>query len=149
MIRAVLAALGWCLMGCQFDPHSTVYTRTQPKANDLVGTYLPDRATTDLVAREGRYRPLPASITLGEGGALTITNIPDWWNTSFGDSQGGFDSGRGEWSVVRHQRWWAIAAAFDSTHGFASSRGAGRFATSFMLVGSACAVQDTADDRRS
>ena len=135
-MRALIASLSICLAGCQYDPHTASYTTTQPKPEDLVGVYAPDQTTTNLIAREGRYRQFPASISLSAGGALTITNIPDWWGTDFGRPLGGFDAGRGTWSVVQHQRWWAVSVDFESTAQFASRQHrAETLGTSFMLVG--------------
>ncbi len=125
-----------CLVGCQHDPHIATFTTNQPNPDDLVGTYVPDPATAEFIARKGRYPQLPASITLGAGGALAITNIPDWWLAEFGKPGGGFDTGRGTWSVDQHQRWWAVGVHFQSTEQFASRQHrAESFGTSFMLVG--------------
>ena len=135
-MRAFIAILSLCLVGCHRDPHSSVYTKTQPKLDDLVGVYVPDQTTVSLITREGHYRELPASITLGTGGALSITNIPDWWGTDQGMAKGGFDSGRGTWKVVQHREWWAISAYFESAAQFASTQNRAKdLYTSFRLVG--------------
>ncbi len=135
-MRAIIASLSICLAGCQYDPHTASYTKTEPKPEDLIGVYVPDHATTNLIAREGHYQKLPISITLSAGGSLAITNIPDWWGTDFGRPGGGFDAGRGTWRVLQHQEWWAVSADFESTAQFASRQHrAESLSTSFMLVG--------------
>ena len=135
-MRTLLAALTFCLAGCQYDPHTASYTKTQPKPEDLVGSYAPDSATTNLIAREGHYTQLPASIVLSADGSLTITNIPDWWGTAFGSAGGSFDAGRGTWRVIQHQEWWSVSVDFESTAQFASRQHrAESLSTSFMLVG--------------
>jgi hypothetical protein len=76
-----------------------------------------------------------SSITLLGDGTIIITNIPDWWLT-FGEPQGGFDSGRGTWSIQKHQEWWALSVGFTDTTQFASlTNKPGGLGTEMMLVG--------------
>jgi hypothetical protein len=135
-MRALIASLGLCLAGCQQDPYGWAYTTKKPDAADLVGNYAPDDATLKLIAEHGHYPPRPASIVLDASGRVTVTDIPDWWLTDLGRSQGGFDSGSGTWSVQPHQEWWIIGATFDSMNGFASqNHRSGGLVTGFGLVG--------------
>jgi hypothetical protein len=134
-MRALIAVLAACLASCQHDPYTTNYTRKRPKT-DLCGTYVPDAATRELIAQVGHYPAAPTSITLLADGFLSIANVPDWWNTPFGESQGEFDSGTGGWNLQQHQQWWAISAHFGTTAHFASLQfRTDSFATEFMLVG--------------
>lgn len=135
-MRTLIASLALCLAGCGHDGNWWAYTKSRPNPADLVGVYVPDQATLDLIAREGRYAQRPASITLGADGSLEITNIPDWWLTDFGHPMGGFDTGHGKWELYVHQRWWALDLDFPSTEQFESlHHRPTRFVTSFMLVG--------------
>jgi hypothetical protein len=124
------------LAGCQFDPFTAIYTRKQPKPEDLVGTYLPDDATRTLVAKEGGYSAAEISIVVSADGTLIIRNIPDWWLTDFGKPQGGFDSGEAKWAVQKRQDWWVIGVNFRSTEKFSSQqRRVGTFGTELFLIG--------------
>lgn len=123
------------LAGCQYDPYTSVYTTTQPKTNDVVGVYVPDTNTVALISKEGHYGPASPSITLLDDGTIIITNIPDWWLT-FGEPRGGFDSGRGTWSIQKHQDWWVLSVGFTDTTQFASlTNKPGGLGTEMMLVG--------------
>lgn len=119
-MRAFSVLLLLILTGCQYDPYTDVYTTTQPKTNDVVGIYFPDTNTITLISKEGHYGQVSPSITLFSDGTIIITNIPDWWLTSFGEPQGGFDSGRGTWTIEKHQEWWALGVGFTNTENFAS-----------------------------
>ena len=69
------------LVGCQYDPFTEVYTTKQPKAEDLVGLYVPSEETKAFIANEGHYSPAESSITFSADGSVSMTNIPDWWLT--------------------------------------------------------------------
>ncbi len=135
-MRAFVFLLLFVLIGCQRDPYTEVYSTTQPGTNDLIGIYVADTNTLALIAKEGHYGAASPSITLLGDGAIAITNIPDWWLTSFGAPHGGFDSGRGTWTVQKHQQWWGLTVGFADTTQFASlSNKPGGMSTEMMLVG--------------
>jgi hypothetical protein len=124
------------ITGCQHDPYAGAYTTTQPKTNDLVGVYIADTNTMALITNEGHYSPVAPSITLQPDSTIIISKIPDWWLTPLGQPRGGFDSGRGTWSVEKHQEWWAVSVDFNETMHFTSlSNSPGGLATDMMLVG--------------
>jgi hypothetical protein len=136
VMRALILPLVLILAGCQRDPYTSVYTTAQPRSNDLVGSYFPDVDTVALISKEGHYKTVSPSITLMNDGTIVITNIPDWWLTRSGEPGGGFDSGRGTWTVEKHQDWWAIGVGFDDTAQFSLlNRQPGGFATQMMLIG--------------
>jgi hypothetical protein len=123
-------------MGCQYDPYTSVYTSQKPKPKDLIGIYHPDPNSMTVIAKEGHYPPVVPTITLLNDSTIVITNIPDWWLTSFGNPQGGFDSGKGTWEIQKHQNWWAVLVSFPDTTQFASRKNApGGLTTEMMLVG--------------
>src|SRR5689334_20473618 len=111
MPRVIAVIALCCLCGCQYDPYTSVYTTKEPKSQDVVGRYLPNRETCDYVLTKGRYAQCDASITLSADGSFSITNMPDWWNSS-GEPRGGFDSGTGKWKVGKHQEWWSVVLEF-------------------------------------
>lgn len=134
-MRSFLIPIVVILAGCQYDPYTSVYTKTQPRTNDVVGIYVPDTNTVRLISNEGHYKLVSPSITLQGDGTIIITNIPDWWLT-FGAPHGGFDSGRGTWSVQKHQEWWGLSVGFTDTTQFSSlTNNPGSFAAEMMLVG--------------
>jgi hypothetical protein len=134
-MRSFLILAVVILAGCQYDPYTSVYTTTQPKTNDVVGVYVPDTNTVALISKEGHYGSALPSITLLDDGTIIITNIPDWWR-NFGERHGGFDSGRGTWSIQKHQDWWALSVGFRDTTQFASlANQPGGLGTEMMLVG--------------
>ena len=135
-MRALIISFVLILAGCQYDPHTAVYTVAEPRPNDLVGTYEPDKDTAAFVTKEGHYKSMPPSISLMSNGTVIITNIPDWWLTKFGTPSGGFDSGSGTWTIGKHQRWWALSVSFPSTGQFVSQQHqAGGLSTEMMLIG--------------
>lgn len=137
-LRATAALAVCAAAGCQYDPHTAVYTRSRPDPAEVAGVYRPDAATRELVARDGGYGAGDAVITLARDGAFEVVRLPDWWRTDFGRPGGGLDAGRGTWRVERHQEWWIVAAHFESTAGFAPPGGGdGGFAATFMLAGEA------------
>ena len=136
-MRILLLILFAGLAGCQFDRHTAVYTTTEPKPQDLVGTYVLDYASNKLITEEGHYAKAETSIVLATDGSITIENIPDWWLTDVGDSKEKFDSGHGKWSIDKHQDWWVLSVEFHSTEQFAWQRQAwsNGFFTEMFLIG--------------
>jgi len=97
-------------------------TRTEPKRADLVGTYVPDEATRELISKVGGYPGRTMSIRLDADGAVRITNIPDWWQLPAGVRGTGFDSGSGTWKPHELQGHWDLRLDFPSMKDFDSDR---------------------------
>ncbi|MFN0198761.1 MAG: hypothetical protein ACKVT0_18595 [Planctomycetaceae bacterium] len=70
-ILLVLAAV--ILAGCQYDPHGHLYTTSEPKDADIVGTYVLDRfelpADISIAHRD-------IEVELHVDGTFTATNVP-------------------------------------------------------------------------
>jgi hypothetical protein len=113
----LFSAVAIFFAGCQYDPFTAVYTTKQPKAEDLVGAYLPTEDTKKLITSQGHYPTIESAIVLSADGTVTMTNIPDWWQTPFGEPQGKFNSRRGNWTVQKHQEWWAVGLHLDPDFG--------------------------------
>ena len=83
------------LAGCQYDPHASLYTTTEPKAEDVVGTYVLD--SFHLPPEVGNTRP-DVVVELRADGTFLASNVPPWevsWpGTNFFAS---FLSGSGKW----------------------------------------------------
>jgi hypothetical protein len=124
----VLVLLLMFVPGCG-DPYAvdtSHTTRTEPDPADLVGTYVPDEATRELIANAGGYPERTTSIELNADGGIRVTNIPDWWHTHL--PQTGFDSGSGTWeldsweSQQTQARHWLLKLHFPSMEEFDSDR---------------------------
>lgn len=73
LIFASLVLFIWA--GCQYDPHAHLYTTTEPKTEDVVGTYvLKDFHLPQYV---GNARP-EVVVELRADGTFTATNVPSW-----------------------------------------------------------------------
>ncbi len=72
-ILLVLAAV--ILAGCQYDPHGHLYTTSEPKDADIVGTYILDRF--DLPA-DISIAHHDVEVELHVDGTFTATNVPPW-----------------------------------------------------------------------
>lgn len=116
-VRLFALVLSMILAGCQPDPLTALYTRKQPKREDLIGKYVPDDATRAVIIKAGGKEP---AILVSADGTLTMQNIPDSWLNEFGDPIGGFDSGQPRWLIWKHQDWWVIRVTFDSAEHFAA-----------------------------
>lgn len=69
----ILASLA--LVGCQYDPHANLYTTSEPKSDDVVGTYVLD--TFHLPPQVGSA-PQDVVVELHADGTFAATNVPPW-----------------------------------------------------------------------
>lgn len=105
------------------------FAKTKPGLSDMVGKYIPTANTLELMRDNGYYAVNDISVTLSADNTFTMTNMPDWWNTDFGVSRGGFDSGNGQWSIIEDQEWWSLSLDFDSRIDFNSEKSLEEFIT--------------------
>lgn len=120
--------MSMCLAGCR-DPavvDLSHATRKRPRPADLVGTYVPDEDTRELISKGG-YPAKTTFIELDADGALKVANIPDWWQLPPDVHQTGFDSGSGKWELyrldpLRDQERWGLMFDFPSMKNFDSDR---------------------------
>jgi hypothetical protein len=113
------------------------FAQAQPKAADLVGTYVPTADTLDFVRKEGGYQVVePIEIILKADGNFEMHHMPDWWRTEWGESEGGFDSGDGQWTVSKQQDWWDVEFQFKSREHFSEPVSNG-FVTFIPIYGQA------------
>lgn len=83
---------------------------SQPKPSDLVGTYILSTESAGFLAKRKSYASIPASvIQLRADFSMSITNLADCAANGFGDSNGGFLSGEGKWSVEKEFIEWKLA----------------------------------------
>jgi len=92
-LRLILVTLA--LVGCQYDPHAHLYTTSEPKTEDIVGTYVLD--AFHLPPEVGGARP-EVVVELHADGTFAATNVPPW---EFGwpgpEFFGSLLSGTGKW----------------------------------------------------
>ena len=95
-MREILLPFALVIMaGCQYDPHSNLYTTTEPKTEDVVGTYVLDRydLPPDIPVAHRNME-----VVLNADGTFSATNIPPW--KLEGPDRGffaGLLSGTGRW----------------------------------------------------
>jgi len=74
----------------------------QPKPADVVGLYQLTSKSQEFLKSSKGYTSLPiVTIDLQSDGIVIIRNLPDCVVTDFGDSRGGFVSGRGTWRIEK------------------------------------------------
>jgi len=61
------------LTGCQYDPHANLYTTSEPKAEDIIGTYVLDRLDLPMDTTKTQCDVM---VELHTDGTFTATNIP-------------------------------------------------------------------------
>jgi hypothetical protein len=116
-----LGLIALLLASCAPQPNPKNYTRAEPTADALAGTYHATESTKTLIAATGKYESKPTSITLHADGSVEILNLPDCWIHAFDRALGLFDTGKGTWSIVRQQQWHVLMCKFPSLPNHASS----------------------------
>jgi hypothetical protein len=112
-----VAAIATSSLICGFgayDFDQDLFTKIEPAPQKMVGNYVPDEETMTLIRDTGNYDVQDISISLFPDGTFEMQNMPDWWLTDYGEPHGGVDSGKGTWSVSKHNWWWQIDFQFDS-----------------------------------
>jgi hypothetical protein len=104
-----------CLFGA-YDFDKDNFTKTEPQPEKVAGTYLPTKETLLLIKNIGLYDLQNISISLHSDGTFEMQNMPDWWITDYGVSNGGTDSGKGKWRVHKTTGgdWWQLELEFVS-----------------------------------
>jgi hypothetical protein len=100
--RACAIALVFLSTGCQYNPYASDFTKKYPNERDLIGTY---HLESDPTVR----------IVLNADKTLTYEKLPDsvfYFNSE--SSQGKSFTGRGTWTIAKHQEWWELYARVDS-----------------------------------
>ena len=74
-MRHALALTMILLAGCQYDPHGDLYLTTEPKAEDVVGTYVLERFD---FPQKITIAHRNVEVELHADGTFTATNVPPW-----------------------------------------------------------------------
>lgn len=76
------------------------YTRTRPKKADLVGIWIPNKSSLEYMQKNGGYDPaIQPKFVLRDDETFELSNMPDWWDNGFGESNKGFQSYSGKWII--------------------------------------------------
>jgi hypothetical protein len=79
------------------------YTRTEPKKNDLVGAWVPDKSTLEVLRTRGGYdTSTQTNLVLRDDGSFDLLHMPDWWSDRFGQSNKGFENHTGTWRALNY-----------------------------------------------
>ena len=92
-------------------------TRLKVQSTDLTGKYAPIGSTLQLIRDKGRYKAVESYVILSLDDTFEMSNMPDWWRTPGGEPKGGFDSGRGKWSIAKNKDWYEVRFEFSSPAG--------------------------------
>lgn len=78
--------------------------KEEPNRNEIVGTWIADKATLNDIKERGKYTPLVIpKLVFYEDGKLEAVNMPDWWLDGFGKSNQRFESSLGSWRFFRYK----------------------------------------------
>jgi hypothetical protein len=113
--------LSIALTACSSKSNPQDYTTAQPNFDEMVGAYVPTTATLDLLKATGKYERSDSTITLKDDGTVEITDVPDWWLTSYTEAKGKFDNGKGKWGMDRNKGWWMVVMSFTTQNNSFSS----------------------------
>jgi hypothetical protein len=100
-----------------FSPYSRCVSNA-PQSSDLVGIWIPDKATIEDIRKVAEYGDKDLTSTkfvLGAGGDFEMVNLPDWWRSDFGEPQGFFDSEKGTWKLKASGSCYVIELALPSS----------------------------------
>ncbi|HLO31601.1 MAG TPA: hypothetical protein VK249_20785 [Anaerolineales bacterium] len=111
----VLFPLVLLIISCIFPSLDTEhFAKVEPRLEDLNGKYVPTKETLKDMVNQGRYEVNEnrVFIRLLPNGNFEMQNMPDWWLTDFGESQGCLINGQGNWEVVKQHNWWQLRFDF-------------------------------------
>ena len=119
------------LCGCQSDPWSFQYARSKPTTS-LAGRYKPTIQSQNLL-KEGSANGGVSQVELKKDQSFIIKNIPDAWAPFPTGSN--FKIVSGQWSLVKHQDWWAVQLEVGSVREANGRINKNGFGTQAMLIG--------------
>lgn len=134
----LLCALTLLVASCGDAARYLDMTRAKPEQSDLVGVWVPDKATLEYVRSKGGYDTgLETRLILEGGGELKVVNMPDWWNDGFGISHGKLQSEEGAWRLYQSSgsKAWEISMALPSGTKFMSLLGQKPPYSIFLYIG--------------
>lgn len=94
-------------VACQYDPFVHEFTEVKPSASELVGTYVLDQRSIDMLDSAHRLPPPASRFILRGDGTFTIQNVPSCWRT-LEECTRQTETAAGRWEVGRDQEWWTV-----------------------------------------
>ncbi len=64
------------VMRCQYDPFAHEFTHVKPSASEMVGSYVLDRQSAEMLARVYRVSAPRATLVLSNDGTFVVTQAP-------------------------------------------------------------------------
>jgi hypothetical protein len=113
-------------------------TRAKPEMSDIIGVWVPDKATRDYMRDKGRYDTnLETKLILEENSEVKIVNMPDWWDDGFGESYRKMQSEQGRWGLYQSpgSKFWEIRMALSSGTKFMNLLGQKQPYKMFLYIG--------------
>jgi hypothetical protein len=101
-----------CLFSA-YDIDQENFTKIAPKPSEFAGKYVPTKVTVTLITETGHYDLKDSLIELFSDGTLEMKNMPDWWLTPYGDSNGRLDSAKGTWELTNWGENWRVTLDFE------------------------------------
>ena len=100
------------------------YTKNKPASKDLWGAWQPDAKTTDNLKQRGRFNTdIPVIFNVKEDGTFALSNMPDWWEDSYGASHQLRQSYNGYWELQETGGLWVILLKYNEKMKFFSILG--------------------------
>lgn len=93
------------------------FTTSKPELEQMVGIYLPIEKTEKLIKSQYNLDMNDISISLYPDGTFEMNNMPDWWATDSGGSNGGVDTGTGKWDIDfddSNGEYWELFLGFET-----------------------------------
>jgi hypothetical protein len=134
----VLIVLVLLSMICIFLNWDTGYfAKAEPKLEDLNGKYVLTKESLEYIVKEGRYEVNAnrVFVRLLPNGHFKMQNVPDWWLTDFGQSQGCLITGQGDWDVVKQLNRWKLKFEFLAGSGLCLKKYFSGLTVSVPIVG--------------
>jgi hypothetical protein len=95
--------------------------RAKPSSANLQGVWTVTSASLTDMRQNGHYSISTHTLTFYADGSFELVNMPDWNLTASGESDQGFLSGDGRWSVIQDGDRWQIEPRFDRWSGIPDS----------------------------
>jgi len=111
---SLLALFVGMLVACSRFEGTFHFLREEPKKESVPGVFVLNRDSySDDMLRSMGYDDLSVRIVLKEDGTFSISQMPDCWLSDRGDSEGGYDSCRGTWSLYKSDSVYTVSLSMD------------------------------------
>ena len=120
----LIAVAALVLARCQYDPFAHEFTNARPQESAIVGRYVPDRETTDILRESLRVQVSDrAALAINADHSFVATELPRCWIERSSDCAAGTETWAGTWSLRQNQEWWAVQLHITARNGRPTSYG--------------------------